>query len=678
MLRTRIRRDDEGWILVPAMALMVISLLIAFALLVAVDGQRKQGQVQRTADASQALAEGVVSATSEALAQWTPANAVSGEGTPWTMTACTAITGNLGGVTTGATELESLVRTAVNGRFNGTSGEFVSGAATWNVAEGTSWSTKICPVTSATSSRWDGTNTTLSAAPTATPGSLWVLGTSTLVRTDQRHARRAVVAKVRQSTATFTPPADFALGAGVFTTDLTTGLNSLLSGVTSSNLLGSVTSTLGVRSTPLIAPQNNPSTTPKTSLIGVRCGLLNSVGNSGTTCLTGTTGGVGSTLNSAGLGQLDTLLGGLSRTQQLGTWTMAPADAIAAWKAEAVASGTYYASLPSANGSDIRTGSGPTVGTTVPKCFPDDTGTTYKDKVIYIGQVGTNGEGYCAISTATTAKMIIVEKGAVEIQAPVKAVVYALNKQENANSRSTEPAREVIRIEGIGGSVTGQVWADGAGGAVGLYPNYSNVASTSKEDLIKAITDTAGICGTYNGGTVINGLNSAVSNVLGLVGQVLGNVQLGAFTQTKYQPIPSQTGESNPATGCDYLKRVLRAYDVPTLETLARSGGSVVVPYRQHATRSCTGANVLGVVVANCGAWTAWSSDATDSQTVVIPQNLPSDTGILSQVLSVVNAINSNYTAITYDPTVTAAAIANLTTGAGPTAGSFRSVRAGV
>lgn len=661
--------NDEGWVLVPAIILMAVSLIVVFALLVVVDVQRKQGGVHRTADASQTLAEGVVSATAQALAQWNPTNAVSGEGTPWAMTACTTVSGNLGGVTTGATQLETLVRTAVNGRFDGTSGEFATGAATWKTAVGTAWKSKICPVTSATTERWNGADTTLAAAPTASPASLWVMGNGTLVRGQDLNSRRSVVAKVRQSSATFTPPANFAVGTGVFTTDLTTSVNTLLAGMTdSSTLIGSVTSLLGVKSTPLIADNQ--------SLIGVRCGLLNTLSNTGTTCLTGTTGGLGSTLNSAGLGQLNTLLG-TGRGQQLGTWTMAPDDAVAAWKAEAVAGGTYYGTTLTANGNDKRTGGGPAVGTVVPQCFTPST-TAYVGKVIYIQQVGSGGEGYCKIDGATTAKMIIVEKGAVEIQAPVNAVVYALNKQET-ESHANAPAREVIRIEGTGGSITGQAWADGAGGAVGIYPNYNNGTplDSSKEALITAITDNSGICGTFNGGSVVNTLNSAVTTVTGLVGQVLGNVQLGSFTQTRYQPKPYQSGDSsNPPTGCDYLKRVLRTYTTAQLKTLATAGGSVAVPYREHSTRSCSGANVLGVVVATCGGWSAYSSDAGDATTVAIPAGLSSNAGIVSQLFTVLEneTQSSSYSAITYSSAINLAATASLTTGAGPVVGSFRNV----
>ena len=106
-------------------------------------------------------------------------------------------------------------------------------------------------------------------------------------------------------------------------------------------------------------------------------------------------------------------------------------------------------------------------------------GTPTAAQVIFVEKVGSTGEQYCNVRADATAKILVVRRGGVRVSAHFTGVVYALNQQECTNpdgtcstaDRANAVPREVVRIEGNTGHVTGSVWADGAGGSVGIYPS---------------------------------------------------------------------------------------------------------------------------------------------------------------------------------------------------------------
>ena len=194
--------------------------------------------------------------------------------------------------------------------------------------------------------------------------------------------------------------------------------------------------------------------------------------NPDTTCLAGALAGVGGVTNATGLGTLNTVLG--LRNEALATWTMAPDDAIEAWRARGQA-------LRTLGGARQRL-----------RRRPDQE--RHRRPRARAGLLlraprprtrsSSSTRSETASSTATcprtsTAKIIIVERGAIRIKdGTFTGVVYALNKQEcgsdgecSAAEREDAVPREVVRIDGNAGKVTGSVWADGAGGAVGIYPS---------------------------------------------------------------------------------------------------------------------------------------------------------------------------------------------------------------
>lgn len=647
------RRADHGFVMVPVMVLLVVALGLGLAVLAIVDTQTSQGSSQRMSDAAQTLAEGVVAATANSLA-------TNGTSADWPTTgACQTITGDLTTAPTGAaTSLAYRVTTEVQARFAGTSSDYSSGA------RATTWKVSVCPVagtgngtswTQTAESRWTDsyltrTITSQPAGTAPTQLSLWVRGQASVRGSSAATPAlsRAVASKIQQSSTTFVPPVDYAVGTGSFSTDLSTGLNSTLLGNSAlvGGLLGQV---LGTQ--PLIKDTS--------SKIGVRCGLLQGL-NNGSLCLTGALSSVAQTTASLGLANLNSLLG-VDRTVTLGTWTMAPTDAVAGYKALAQASGVYKATVPGTG--DVTTH---TPGDNTHECFTD---TTTAQTVVYLSQIG-DGNQYCTVSGTHVAKILIVEKGGVRITGPFTGVVYALNKAEctaadgtcSASDRTAatngNKTREVVRVEGNSGKVTGSVWADGASGSVGIYPSFTPTTS----DLITKIGDSSGICGVASMGTVLNTLGSALNGVGALLGAIVG------VKQVRYPG-----GVSTQPDKCTLLKAALALKTPDQLEALYQGGGTVAVTISEH--RTCSALIVLG---ACAGTWSGWSSDATDQTSVTIPPLLggtTSSNSLLGQLSSLLGTtLGNTYTAIQYDVSTVTNASVQLSTGAGPVVGTYRNI----
>lgn len=645
-------RSEDGWVLVPVIILMVIAIGVGTALLTVVDTQTRQSGKQRSVDAAQTLAEGAVSATANVLA-------VDHSSSMWPVSGgCVTVSGDLTNASTApSSSLAAKVTKEVQARFKGTSPDYAT-----NSANTTTWRVDVCPVQSTDTSRWDESylaRTTAAGPTSSAPVSLWVRGQAS-VRARSAATRpensRAVVSKVRESSSTFTPPANFAVGTGVFSTDISTTMNTALTN--NSSLVGStVSSTLG--SDPLIASSS--------SNIGVRCGLLTMLSNPGATCLAGSLAAVAGVTNATGIGALNTILG-IDRTKALGTWTMAPGDAIESWREEAKSSGVYSpASTPVPGfGNDVTKNVSGGSGSGL-DCF---LGTPTSNQVIFIEQVG-DGEQYCNVPAGKTAKILIVERGAVRIQGAFTGVVYMLNKQEctqadgscSAADRENAVTREVVRIDGNSGRVTGSVWADGAGGAVGIYPALPT-SSVSSSSLLGVGSATTGVCGLPAAGAALTTVDSALAAIGDLVGTVL---TLTASTQEEVR----YPGGGPAPTSCSLLQGTLSGLGSSQLLNLFGTGSTQSIVTSEHRTRTCK-----TYLLLVCTAWNAWSGWTTrDTSSVALPALLSgASSSAVGQLGSLLGSTLTNYTAVQYDAATVANAAALMNQGAAPIVGTYRNV----
>jgi len=629
MTHHRHLRSEDGMVMVPVIILLVVAIAASLALLAIVDTQTGESREQRSADSAQTLAEGVVNAT---------ANVLASDPSLWpTAGACLPVTGDLTAASPTGTDLASRIAAEVKQRFSGTSSDFA--ATSTHV---TTWKVDVCPVDAADTSRWEESiltrPTTIPVSGDA-PASAWVRGhASVRARSDAAAPEnaRTVVSRISQTGRSFDVPADFAVGTGAFSTDVSTTLSA---NVTSNSTL------LGGLVKPLIAAQ--------TSKIGVRCGVLATISNTDTTCLAGALAGVGGVTNATGLGKLNDILG--LRNEQLSTWTMAPDDAIEAWRAEAKRSGYWRGeATPIAGFGDVRTKNttgGDTAGTFA--CFTDD----QTGKVVFIEKVG-NGEQYCNVPAGSRAKILVVERGGIRIKhGTFTGVVYALNKQECGSDGCSTDAREVVRIDGNDGKVVGSVWADGAGGSVGIYPSLLPPATINNSSLLNLGGTTNALCSLPALSATLTTLNTTLTQVGTLLGNTLALLG-GVQEQVRYP-----NGASS-VDGCSLLATKLGTLTSSELLNLFATSSTQSVIVSEHRTRNCF---VL------CGAWSAWTTRDTANLPV---QSLltGASPAVIAQVTGLLGGLLNNYTAITYDSTVVDSAAANINQGAAPLVGTYRNV----
>jgi hypothetical protein len=613
------RRNEDGWVMIPAIVLMIVALGLAFALLAMVDTQTSQSRLQRSSDAAQTLAEGVAAATANVLA------ADSSSASWWNVGTCQRVEGDLTTPPTGATtSLGYRVKTEVQARFAGSSSEYATGAG-----RSTAWKVDVCPDNGLT--RWDDSylaqsiQTPVATSPTQI--AMWVRSQARVrvTNTAQRSVTtRAVATKIRQSRVDFIPPTDYSVGTGSFSTDLTvSGTSALQSGLLH-DVLGSK---------PLIA-----DTTTK---IGVRCGILSTLDNPATTCLSGTFSGISGVTNATGLDTLNSIIG-TSRAKQLQTWTMAPTDAIATWKALAQTTGVYKSDAnPAPGANNVRNPSG--YSATPPACYSE---TTTSSTVVYITRVGSDSEQYCTLPTPSTAKIVVIERGGVVVSGAFTGVVYALNKQEctqadgscSSNDHKSAPLREVVRIQGNSGKVTGSVWADGAGGEVGIYPSLNSSQTATTAVL-------GGLCSNPLLAAALGTLNATLTTVTGLLNTLLG---------TERWRFP---GGVSSTSGCQLLTNTLGTLTNSQLLTLFSNGGTVQVVTAEHQTR----ATILS-------PWPAtWTPDPNYTKTISVP-------ALTSDLINTLTATLTNYTAIKGDASVITNAKAPIPVGGGPDTGTYRNI----
>ncbi len=511
VIRRRAAADD-GWVMVPVIALLAIGLALSFAALLLVDRQTQAAQQERVGDAAQTLAEGVATATAGVLAS-DESNAV------WTtpMTSCTVVTGDLNGAPSGTSRtLESNVRTAVNAYFDANAAS-TDGLSDYVSRSGrsTAWRVQICPTDDSatiTDARWDDATKLKLAATAALPtwpastakrtgqlGSqptLWVRAQGDVRRTatgggDPQSGARAVAAKVQRGATMWNPDTSLALATGSFDNDLGAVTGQVLGTLTSTlgqKVLGGVAGTKGLlgKRDDLITDDPSNRASDGKAAIGVRCGLLQGaddtvkgvLGNGINLqqldlnlCLGGTFGGLNQLLGKTGLNTLTDPLLGTNRYRNLDNYSVAPARAAEAFKTEAqtgdvggsgrlqgvyrsqIAGTTYSPSSPSSVSECNLPWNQIWGGTTRADGTRAQDGT-----VVYIDQIG-NGDQACSIDPSRTVdvRAFVVNKGRIVIRGKVNGIVYALNGQECASAgaegctqryRAQQPTREVIRVEG--------------------------------------------------------------------------------------------------------------------------------------------------------------------------------------------------------------------------------------
>jgi hypothetical protein len=636
MTHHRHLQSEDGMVMVPVIILLVVAIAASLALLAIVDTQTGESREQRSADSAQTLAEGVVNAT---------ANVLASDPSLWPTTgACVPVTGDLAAGTPAGTDLVSRVTAEVKERFSGTSTDFTATST-----HATTWKVDVCPVDAADTSRWEETILARTATTPVTgddPASVWVRGSASVrARSDASLPQnaRTVVSRINQTGRAFDVPADFAVGTGAFSTDVSTTLSSNV--LSNSTLLGGLVK-------PLVAAQ--------TSKIGVRCGALATISNPNTTCLAGALAGVGGVTNATGLGKLNEVLG--LRNEALSTWTMAPDDAIEAWRAEAKRDGYWRAEAsPIAGFGDVRSKNTTGGDVLTLDCFSGDrTG-----KVVFIEKVGSNGEQYCNVPENSRAKILVVERGGIRIKrGTFTGVVYALNKQEcgsdgecSADEREDAVPREVVRIDGNAGKVVGSVWADGAGGSVGIYPSLLPPSAISNSSLLNLGGTTNALCSVPALSATLTTLNTTLTQVGTLLGNTLALLG-GVQEQVRYPD------GATSVTGCGLLAAKLGTLTSSELVNLFATSSTQSVIVSEHRTRNC---------LVLCGPWSAWTTRDTANLPV---QSLltGASPAVIAQVTGLLGGLLNNYTAITYDSTVVAGAAASINQGAAPLVGTFRNV----
>jgi hypothetical protein len=297
-----------------------------------------------------------------------------------------------------------------------------------------------------------------------------------------------------------------------------------------------------------------------------------------------------------------------------------------------------------------------------------------KDTVIYIKQVG-NGEQYCTLRAGTVG-IIVVERGAMRVvgSGTFHGVVYGANLQEcgddgvctndERKAGATHP-REVVRIDG--GTVSGAVWADGAGGRTGVYPPKLGTLSTS--DILVSTTDPNSPC------AVPVGLTGAVSSLTTGLGTFLGGTL--NFLAGSYYTLPDGSTQTYKPDACQLLKIALTQVGKTEPEKLAQlliDGGKVTVTVAKH---SCV---VLGAICTDSSS----STDVTIPAGTTISNTTGSGpTSVLGGIVGLLTSTitTPKYQAIVYNaadaglsPAAATGSTVTLPQGAAPVIGTYRNV----
>ena len=488
---------EEGWILVTSVVVCVIMLVVGLALLSVVDTQTRASATQRQGDSAFNYAEGALNSTAFLLSRNWP------EDVTLTPTGTTASCGNqtLSG-TIGAADASTFagrIQNQLTDSFGATGSRDYPAATT-------SWTVNICDDTGATTSwneslltaatpAWDANGEQTLSATDSSSGAAY----SYKVRRVWVRARAQVAGRTRtvvglvQVGVKPVLPSRYAALAGGFSSDLMTGVNSLLTGPA---LTPVTTALLGQQKL-----YDGDPTVPGGGRLGIRCGLTSG-------CVLG---GAFAALSATNLSSL--LLA--NEFVQFGSSTAVSNATIDGFRREAKLRGIYRATVASG-------------GACIP-ASPSSAG-----KIVFIEQVGT-GDQYCVISSSASAKMLVVANGRVQITGGATSattvtftgVIYAGFTQRN-NSPAPSSAN-VVTIRDYA-KVIGAVYIDG-NGRLDVRPPPFNVSALINTlpvcsgllalacTLLKATLNGLGVDALLTQLISLVGLNSVVS---GLTGQLSG------------------------------------------------------------------------------------------------------------------------------------------------------------
>ncbi|HUR86598.1 MAG TPA: hypothetical protein VMY78_14745 [Solirubrobacteraceae bacterium] len=428
-MRGRVR-GEEGWVLVTSVVVCVIMLIIGLALLSVVDTQTGASSTQRQGDSAFNYAEGALNSTAFLLSRNWP------EDVSLTPTGTSASCGNqtLSG-TIGAADDSTFA-----GRIqNQLTDSFGSTGSNDYPAATTAWTVNICDDTGQTTT-WNESLLTASTPAWDANGEQTLTGTdassgaaySYKVRRAWVRARAQVADRTRtvvglvQVGVKPVLPSRYAALVGGFSSDLMTGVNSLLTGPT---LTPVTTALLGQHK----LYQGDPSV-PGGGKLGIRCGLTSG-------CVLG---GAFAALSATNLSSL--LLA--NDFVQYGSTTAVSKATLDGFRREAKLRGIYRDAVASG-------------GACIP-ASPSSSG-----KIVFIEQVGT-GDQYCVINSSASAKMLVVANGRVQLnggatsgsQTVFTGVIYAGFSQRD--SSPTPSSDKVVVIKDYA-KVIGAVYIDGAG-----------------------------------------------------------------------------------------------------------------------------------------------------------------------------------------------------------------------
>ena len=425
-------RGEEGWVLVTSIIVCAIMLVIGLALLSVVDTQTRASGVQRQGDSAFNYAEGALNATAFLLSRNWPEDATL------TPTGTTVSCGNqtLSG-TIGAADASTFagrIQNQLTDSFGATgSRDYPAATTSWTVnicddtGNTTSWSESLAAA-AATTPAWDANGEQTLSATDSSSGApyqhkvrrVWVRAQASVA------GRRRTVVGLVQVGVKPVLPSRYAALVGGFSSDLMTGVNSLLTGPTLSPV---TTSLLGQHK----LYQGDP-TVPGGGKLGIRCGLTSG-------CVLG---GAFAALSATDLSSL--LLA--NDFVQFGSTTAVSNATLDSFRREAKLRGIYRDSVAS-DGS----------------CIPASPAST--GKIVFVEQVGT-GDEYCAINSSATAKMLVVANGRVQINGGATSaatvtftgVIYAGFSQRNRTP--TPSSANVVAIKDYA-KVIGAVYIDGDG-----------------------------------------------------------------------------------------------------------------------------------------------------------------------------------------------------------------------
>ena len=424
--RARTRSSQEGgWVLIPAVILMTLLLGLGLATLSIVDTQTSASAQERADSVSFTTAEGI--ARSAAL--------VLGSSEHWQGSASRTRAGS-------TASCGSAAQTYTDSADNKFGRALRDVVAQGYGDDAGAWKVNICRV-AAVDEAWDDGHLSRDAfAATTDPlrDLLWVRA-----QTSRLGADRAVTLKVRATRVPLPlPTANAVITGSLGTSDVRSTTGTLLS--TGDSLLGIVGGLLN---------DGDSLIEDDAAKLAVRCGLLHVL--SGQICLTGTLAQVAGTVDMLGLSPLNDILG-TNRFTQESAHSVATAEQLEGWKAEAESTGTYVAN---------RAAGG--------ECFsPAD----QAGKVVWIDVVG-DGTNRCEVTSTRRAKVLVVRRGRVRVTGNFTGVLYVANRENDATEANPfgtphvgSPPRESVLIAN-GGHVRGAVFVDGSGTTQITLPNVN-------------------------------------------------------------------------------------------------------------------------------------------------------------------------------------------------------------